>query len=90
MNPGQLVNKYFIQIEGDIIPIKWAIKFNPPIIALEYSKVIQGLKMNYLLNINLTDLLKIYDSPDDITKWIFRSYSDVITKKTVKEIQVNI
>jgi len=46
--------------------------------------------MNYLLNINLTDLLKIYDSPDDITKWIFRSYSDVITKKTVKEIQVNI
>jgi len=41
-----------------------------------------------LLNINLSDLLKIYDSADDITKWIFRSYSDVVTKKNIKDSQV--
>lgn len=41
-----------------------------------------------MLNINLSDLLKIYDSADDITKWIFRSYSDVVTKKNIKDSQV--
>jgi len=71
---------------ADIIPKKIALKFNPPMIALEYT--LTSLKADYLLNINLDEVIKIYDSAEEITKWIFKFYCDIITPKVISEKQV--
>ena len=44
--------------------------------------------MDYLLQINLEDLLKIYDSAEEISKWIYRYYSDIVNPKIIPEKQV--
>jgi hypothetical protein len=62
------------------------LKFQPPTIALEYN--LKSLKMDYLLQINLEDLFKIYDNAEEISKWIYRYYSDIINTKNVPENQV--
>ena len=36
----------------------------------------------------MTDLIKVYDSAEEITKIIFSSYSDVITRNIISEHQV--
>ena len=46
--------------------------------------------MDYLLQINLEDLFKIYDSAEEICKWIYRYYSDIISPQTIPEKQVKV
>jgi hypothetical protein len=71
---------------SEIIPKKFAVKFSPPVIALEYFH--SGTNLDYLLQINLEGCLKTYDDPDDICKWIFRTYDDIINTNIVSEKQV--
>jgi hypothetical protein len=78
-----MANKF---AENDIIPNKFAIKFDPPIIALEY--IVRPLNTNYLLQINLEECFKNYDDPNDICNWIFQTYADVINKKYVSQKQI--
>jgi hypothetical protein len=77
-----------IQNENDIIPIKFAIKYDPPTIALEYH--IKSHEINYLLQINLEDHIKRSTNIEDMTCWIFKMYSDIINIKTVSNKQVMI
>lgn len=75
-----------IQNEDDIIPKKFALKYNPPLIALEYY--LKPLSTDYLLQINLEEPFKLYDTAEEISKWIFKTYSDIINKTTISEKQV--
>src|SRR4051812_27108873 len=55
-------------------------------IALEYH--LKPLNSDYLLQINLDECIKLYDDPNDICDWVFKTYSDVISKKNLSEKQV--
>ena len=66
--------------------MKFAIKYEPPIIALEYRIISKNL--DYLLEVNLEDQIKKMKSIDEIISWIFYMYSDIINNKTVSEKQV--
>jgi uncharacterized protein YeeX (DUF496 family) len=70
------------------MPKKFAIKYEPPTIALEYH--IKSHEINYLLQINLEDQIKKSISIEEMTNWIFKMYSDIINIKTVSEKQVTL
>lgn len=70
--------------EINIIPKKFAIKYDPPEIALEYLK--KSEDRNMLISINLQEFIN-YDS-NDICTWIFESYSDVFSHQFINEKQV--
>ncbi len=72
--------------ENDITANKFAIKYDPPVIALEYHLI--PLNANYLLQIDLENSIKQYDDPNDICNWIFETYGDIVTKKVISEKQV--
>lgn len=61
-------------------------KFEPPILALEYK--IKNENEFYLLKVNLSEYLKETESPEKISKLIFKSYSDIFNRKIISERQV--
>lgn len=64
-----------------------AVKYNPPIIALEYYH--NKMNNSYLLQINLEDLIKSQKEAENISKWIYNTYSDIFNVKIISDKQVN-
>lgn len=76
----------FYQTQQDIEPIKWAVKFNPARIALEYY--CKPFNSNYLLEIDLEEKIKSFQSAQKIAELIYKTYPDVLSKHTIPESQV--
>lgn len=49
---------------------------------------LKPLNTDYLLQINLDDCIRKYDDPNEICEWIFKTYGDVVNKKSISEKQV--
>ena len=71
---------------NEIEPLKWAIKYNPAKIALEYY--ITSYKQTFLLDIDLEEKLKIIQSPQMISDLLYKTYPDVLNKSYVQEDQL--
>jgi hypothetical protein len=68
------------------LPKKFAVKFDPPVLAIEYH--LKSKETDYLLQIDLTESFKKMDDPDEICKWVFATYSDVMKRSVISEKQV--
>ncbi len=69
-----------------IRPKKIAVKYNPPVIALEYFH--NETKVDYLLQINLEDNMRQHSDPRGICRWLFDIYGDVFDRNLISEKQV--
>lgn len=81
-----ITNIYFHQNENDIEPKKWAVKYNPAKIALEYY--LKPFKSNYLLEIELEEKIKSLSSAQKIADLLYKTYPDILIKSLVPESQL--
>lgn len=75
-------------MSNEIIPKNIAIKFNPPVLAFEYTY--KKTLTDYLLEVPLSQQLKEMDNPnpETISEWLFTTYSDIVNKNNFSEKQI--
>lgn len=75
-------------MSNEVIGKNIAIKFNPPVLAFEYTY--KKTLTDYLLEVSLSEKLRNMDNPNPeaICEWLFATYSDIINKDNFSDKQI--
>ena len=73
--------------ENEIEPLKWAIKYNPAKIALEYN--LKSINQTFLLDIDLEEKLKSIQSTKMICDLLYKTYPDILNRSYIGENQLS-